>query len=423
MKITDHFQGIPQLNELNAREKTFKLLNLSVPVLMGIFIFLNPFPHTTAIKEICFYGSVIITFTLICLKKVDFSFQSPLTLPFSLFMAWAFIGLFFAIDPENSIHDFQTHLLKYVVFYYIIINYFNSRERLYWLSGVIIVSAAIFSTGQIVYFYGLLGNAFSTKLVTGLSEVAVNWVGIIAVPAVIFSLHQITTANRLNTKIASLICLFPTFVICFLTQARSAVLALLLSVIILFFKNKKFLIACLGIVLILIAMTSIKDRFTEPDRSSVLRFGTYCITYEMIKDHPVMGIGFGMETYGNRKFVDLEAYKKRIPEKYRGNILTDPHSMLFSVAVRTGLIGLALFLYILFVPFRMSWSCIRRKKDDFMNHWGRSVISAFVAILVIGFFEPFFSHVPEVVFYTLLAMMTIAWKLGNIGTDASVESR
>jgi O-antigen ligase len=127
-----------------------------------------------------------------------------------------------------------------------------------------------------------------------------------------------------------------------------------------------------------------------------------------------MGIGFGMETYGNGKFINLEAYQKRIPEKYRGYILADPHSMLSSIAVRTGLIGLALFLYILFVPFWISWSCIRQGKDDFMNHWGRCVISAFVAILVIGFFEPFFSHVPEVVFYTLLAMITIVWKLGDI---------
>ena len=403
-----------QLNELTTREKIFKGLNLGIPALMGLFIFLNPFPYTTAIKEICFYSSVVMILILACFRKLDFSFRSPLTIPFLLFALWAFIGLFFALDKENSIHDYQMHLLKYMVFYYILINYFHSRERLFYLSGIIIVSATLFSIGEIVYFYGILGHTLSTKLVTGLPEVAVNWVVIIALPAAIFSLHNIIAENRLHVKAVSVICLFSTFVICILTQARSVVLALLLSVIILCFKNKKFLIVCLGIVLILIAMTSIKDRFTEPDRTSVLRLGTYCITYEIIKDHPIMGIGFGMETYGNGKFINLEAYQKRIPEKYRGNILADPHSMLSSIAVRTGLIGLALFLYILFVPFWISWSCIRQGKDDFMNHWGRCVISAFVAILVIGFFEPFFSHVPEVVFYTLLAMITIVWKLGDI---------
>ena len=399
------------MNERSAREKIFKGLNLGIPALMGLFIFLNPFPHTTAIKEICFYSSVVMILILACFRKLDFSFRSPLTIPFLLFALWAFIGLFFALDKVNSIHDYQMHLLKYMVFYYILINYFHSRERLFYLSGIIIVSATLFSIGEIVYFYVILGHTLSTKLVTDLSEVAVNWVGIIALPAAIFSLHNIIVENRLYVKAVSVICLFSTFVICILTQARSIVLALFLSVIILCFKNKKIMVACLGIILISTAMTSIKDRFTNGDPISALRLDIHYVTYEIIKDYPIMGIGFGMETYGSGKYIDLAAYMKRIPEKYRGYIYKDPHSMPFSIAVRTGLIGLVLFLYILFVSFKMSWISIRQGKDD---HWGRRLVSAFVAVLVIGFFEPFFSHVPEVVFYTLLAMITIVWKLGDI---------
>jgi O-antigen ligase len=402
---------MPQLNERSTREKIFKGLNLSIPALMGLFIFLNPFPHTTAIKEICFYSSVVMILILACFRKLDFSFRSPLTIPFLLFALWAFIGLFFALDKENSIHDYQMHLLRYMVFYYILINYFHSRERLFYLSGIIIVSATLVSIGEIIYFYGILGHPLSTKLLTGLPEVAVNWVGIIALPAAIFSLHNIIAENRLHVKAVSVICLFSTFVICILTQARSVVLALFLSVIILCFKNKKIMVACLGIILISTMMTSIKDRFTNGDPISALRLNIHYLTYEIIKDYPIMGIGFGMETYGNGKYIDHAVYNKRVPEKYRGPIYKDPHSMPFSIAVRTGLIGLVLFLYILFASFKMSWISIRQGKDD---HWGRRLISALVAVLVIGFFEPFFSHVPEVVFYTLLAMITIVWKLGDI---------
>jgi len=402
---------MPQLNELTAREKIFKGLNLGIPALMGLFIFLNPFPHTTAIKEICFYSSVVMILILACFRKLDFSFRSPLTTPFLLFALWAFIGLFFALDKENSIHDYQMHLLKYMVLYYILINYFHSRERLFYLSGIIIVSATLFSIGEIVYFYGILGHTLSTKLGTGIPEVAANWVGIIALPAAIFSLQNIIAENRLHVKAVSIICLFSTFVICILTQTRSAILALLLSVIILCFKNKKIMVACLGIVLIFTMMTPIKDRFTGGNPISALRLDIHYVTYEIIKDYPIMGIGFGMEAYGSGKHIDLAAYNKRVPKKYRGDIHTDPHSMPFSIAVRTGLIGLVLFLYILFASFKMSWISIRQGKDD---HLGRRLVSAFVAVLVIGFFEPFFSHVPEVVFYTLLAMITIVWKLGDI---------
>ncbi|MBN2436975.1 MAG: O-antigen ligase family protein [Deltaproteobacteria bacterium] len=398
------------MKETITGEKIFKGLNLCIPVLIGLFIFLNPFPFTTAVKEICFYSSVVMVLILACFRKLDFSFRSPLTIPFLLFALWAFIGLFFALDRGNSIHDYQTHLLKYLAFYFILINYFRSRERLFYLSGIIMVSAALFSVGEIVYFYGILGRTLSTKLVTGLPEVAVNWVGIIAVPAAVFSLHNIIADNRRNVKAISFVCLFSTFAVCILTQARSTVLALFLSGIILFFKNRKIMVACLGIVLIFTLTTSIKDRFTDME-PVIARLSTYCITYEVIKDYPVMGIGFGMETYGSGKHIDLEAYSKRIPEKHRGYIYTDPHSMPFSIAVRTGLIGLVLFFYILFASFKMGWISIRQGKDD---QWGVRLISAFVAILVIGLFEPFFSHVPEVVFFTILAMITIVWKWGDI---------
>ena len=224
---------------------------------MGIFIFLNPFPHTTSIKEICFYGSVIIVLILICFKKTDFSFKSPLTLPFALFTAWAFIGLFFALDKGNSLHDFRAHLLKYLVFYYILINFFNSRKQLIGLSWVIIIAATIFSIGEIYYFYFMLGNSFSAKLVTGLTEIPVNWVGFITLTAAIFSLNHIITSNNLQIKIISAISLFPLCALSVLTQARSTVLALFLSVIILCFKNKKILIACLGIILIVIYITQV----------------------------------------------------------------------------------------------------------------------------------------------------------------------
>ena len=399
------------MNELTKREKIFKGLNLGIPALMGLFIFLNPFPHTTGIKEICFYSSVVMILILACFRKLDFSFRSPLTIPFLLFALWAFIGLFFALDKENSIHDYQMHLLKYMVFYYILINYFNSRERLSYLSWIIIVSSTLFSIGDIVYFYGILGHTLSTKLVTGLPEVAVNWVGIIVVPAAIFSLHHIMVENRLYVKAISVIALFSTFTICILTQARSTVLALFLSVIILCFKNKKIMIAGLGIMLILTAMPSLKDRLTERD-TILRRLSIHYLNCEIIKDYPVMGIGFGMEAYSSGKYIDLEAYSKRVPEKYRSlSIYSDPHSWPFSIAIRTGLIGLALFLYMLFACFKMGWISTRQGKDD---QWGRRLIAAFVAVLVIGFFEPFFSHVPEVVFYTLLAMITIVWKLGDI---------
>ena len=96
----------PQLAKLKTDFQLFEILNKSIPVLMGIFIFFNPFPHTTSIKEICFYLFVVIVLVLLSFKKTTLSLKSPLLLPLGLFVFWAFLGLFFAVNKENSIHDF-----------------------------------------------------------------------------------------------------------------------------------------------------------------------------------------------------------------------------------------------------------------------------------------------------------------------------
>ena len=395
----------------------FDLLTQAVPVLMGIFIFFNPFPHTTTIKEICFYLSVFIVLLLIYFKKIDFSFRSPLTLPFVLFVVWVFIGLFFALDKEGSIHDFRAHLLKYIVFYYILINFFNSRKRLVGLSWVIIISATIFSIGEIYYFYFMLGNSFSAKLVTGIPEIPVNWIGYITVSAATISLHYIITASNLYVKVISFIALFPLYLLSILTQTRSAALALFLAVIILCFKNKKFLIVCLGTILIIITMGPLKTRFIHADPITSLRLNIHSTTIEVIKNFPIIGIGFGMETYGNEKLINLKEYNKKTPKKYRRSVIRSPHSMPFSIAVRTGLVGLASFFYILFISFKMCWKCIRHGKDDFIKSWGSCVASMLIVVIAIGVFEPFFTHMPEGVLYTALAMMTIIWKLNNVSAE------
>jgi hypothetical protein len=36
------------------------------------------------------------------------------------------------------------------------------------------------------------------------------------------------------------------------------------------------------------------------------------LTMELIKAHPIAGIGFGMQIYGNPNLVDLEKYNKKL---------------------------------------------------------------------------------------------------------------
>ena len=111
---------------------------------------------------------------------------------------------------------------------------------------------------------------------------------------------------------------------------------------ILCFKNKKSLVACLGTILIVIAMPPLKNRFIHVNPITSLRLDINRTTFEIIKDFAIIGIGFGIETYKNAKYINLKEYNKRVLEKYRqSSAFNDPHSISLSIAVRTGLLGLS----------------------------------------------------------------------------------
>jgi len=141
-----------QSKDTNAGTRRVATLRRSATILIGSFIFLSPFPRITSIKEICFYAAVFFTFVLALDKKSDLSFKTPLSLPFALFVFWAFIGLFFSLDKGNSLHDFFSHLLKYIMLYFILVNFFDSKKGVVHLSWIVVISASLFSIIGLVYY-------------------------------------------------------------------------------------------------------------------------------------------------------------------------------------------------------------------------------------------------------------------------------
>jgi len=412
---------VPQLSEQSSREKIFKILSLSVPVLMGIFLFFVPFPHTTAIKETCFYGSVTIVLILIYFKKIDFSFKSPLTLPFALFTAWALIGLFFALDKGNSLHDFRAHLLKYLAIYYILINFFSSRKRLTILSWTIIISAAIFSIGGLVYFYVILKNPISIRF--GFSRMmAIDLIGFVTIFAMLLSMRQFRLETNWYRRAILVVCLLGTSMATYLTMSRGSLGAVFIALIVFFVKKNKLLVVFL-IIFSLIAVRSVpvlKSRLSFSAALKDIRVGINLTTLEIIKDYPVTGIGFGMRTYGYSNFIDLEKYNAKIPPQYRQQtVIRSPHNSLAGVAVRTGIVGLALFLFIYFIFVRLGWKIIRYGKDDFIKDWGVCIMAAFIGVFVQALFADGMFGPQAIVLYTIFAIMTILWQL-NTETDSII---
>jgi len=153
--------------------------------------------------------------------------------------------------------------------------------------------------------------------------------------------------------------------------------------------------------------TTILEKLRSDDRVNIWR----CYS-EIVKDHPVFGVGFGMQTCYDENL--LKKYNARVTEKYRmTHLYNAPHNILVDTATRTGLVGLALFLYVLFSFVKMGWHLIRNGKNEFIRDWSLCIMGTFVAIFIQGMFENTLSGPPAVILYSIFAMMTILWRMQN----------
>ncbi len=121
-----------------------------------------------------------------------------------------------------------------------------------------------------------------------------------------------------------------------------------------------------------------------------------------------------MQTYGED--INLEDYREKIPSNISSISdfnLGDPHNMVLDIAVRLGVVGLAFFLFIGFVFFKMNWNIVKYGKDEILRRWGLCLVAALIGVSFIGLFQPIFSHMPEVVFCIIFSMTTIIWRLND----------
>jgi O-antigen ligase len=355
---------------------------------------------------------------LILFKRTEFSFETPLLIPFGLFVSWAFIGIFFSLNKENTIHDLYSHLIRYIISYYIIFNFFNSKKRLVCLSWVIIISSTVFSVGGLFYYYLIYGEKLWTRYGTVIFiQTPVNIIGVISIFAFILALNLLFSEKQLYRKVFLVFCVLALFIGVFMTRTRSSLIGLFLAGVIMLIGNKKQLFLLTMFFLIIIIATPFKNRFSFDSIFQNERIPNYYITYEIIKNYPIIGIGFGMQTYGED--INLKDYKEKLPSDIKSiyskyNILlTSPHNMVLDVAVRLGVVGLAFSFYIVFVFFKMTWNIIKYGKDKILKSWGRCLAAAFIGVSFIGLFQPIFSHMPEVVFCTIFSMTTILWRLND----------
>ncbi|MBU1708649.1 MAG: O-antigen ligase family protein [Proteobacteria bacterium] len=226
-------------------------------------------------------------------------------------------------------------------------------------------------------------------------------------------------SRAIRSRVLASFCFIPLFLLIFSTQSRATFGALIVGLAIVFANRKKVFLFFLIIVAVAVMYSPVKNRFYAMyDSPPDIRLAMTLTAIEVVKDYPITGIGYGHGIYYSK--IDVDGYSNRLPERYRPKtaLYKEPHNGPINIAVKTGIVGLALYLGIIVIFLKICIHLVREGKSWFVKNYARAVLGGFVSFLFTGLFEPAYAYVPTGVFFLILSMGTILDRLNREENEA-----
>lgn len=343
------------------------------------------------------------------------------------------LSVVFSCNPDLSLRGFLGKELKFIFIYFMLIESLNNDRKIKILLTIIILSAILISMDAgIQYFRGVdLLRGYGLARLTA-SFPSANAFGawlIIVIPLFL----GLLISGRIQAKVCKIalsILIILLFLCLLATYARGAWLGFVVSIVFMYlfiFKSltsrakKLYIYVCAGLLVGLIVLPSsvkgkigiigrfdfkfgqtvgerIKTTINIKDGSNLIRLNLWHEALDIIEDFPVFGSG--LNTYS----VVARSYK--ITEG--GGVY--PHNSFIQKTAETGLFGLGVFLWVLYVFFKINLQYLNRKKDYLVL----GLLSGILAFLIHAFFDThLYSLQLVVLFWYMLGLTVAVIKLGS----------
>jgi O-antigen ligase/Tfp pilus assembly protein PilF len=370
-----------------------KIISMNLKLLIiGTSLFVYKYVYHFKInQEMSFKLFAIILFSLWILKILhneEYYFKKTnLNLPIFIFILLMTISLLRSQSFMVSLNDYIIFLFYFFI-YFLIINNINDKIQFESLIKLFFITATIIAIYALLQYYGF--DPYLKELSVITSTVGQkNWVSnyLALIFPIIFSYFLLrgTNKNKIFLYLLLLI-IYTALIIC---QSRgiwiSMGLTLLIGIYFIFkfkifkiFKdNQKWLflllVTFLAVTIIhstdhLINKSAITvterviSTFDEQDPSINMHLLTWKTTINMIKDKPLFGSGIGTFKIN---YLDYQArFLKENPEynKYWNNA-KEAHNEFLQLGAELGLIGLGIFVSIIFIFYYMALSFLKKEKN------------------------------------------------------------
>lgn len=262
---------------------------------------------------------------------------------------------YFAYFPETSYENLSKYYL-WVIIYFLIINIINTKKR-YFIFLCIFILASFKLSLSLTITWARRGFSFTDWGLMGPQGFFQNS-GELAIQMLVFWPIALAFAHFVKPHVSKLLyyllLLMPVTAIMVILGAssRGAQLALICQLLVM---NYRYIFTPKVMIALAITLTLIwnvlpkeqKQRFEEmgEDRTSVQRILYYKNGLKMIKDHPALGVGY---------FNFAPYFEQYYPDDVILSRAELPHNIFLQMGTDTGLVGLTVYLLLIFIAFKKS---------------------------------------------------------------------
>ena len=340
---------------------------------------------------------------------------------------WIFIGIFVILllfSPVLSIGiEGLRAIVQYMIWYFLVLQLLKDQRSVNILLAVFVCLAGCLAIHGIYQY--VVGVEMPEGWVSGSEVIRTRVYSILSSPNIFGSLNLMAlpisyslarTAKRNRVKaIYYLLCVFMLGALAF-TYSRGAWLGAVCAVgIYVLVKNKKLVVPAIMLgILVLIFVPGIRNRllfmFSSTYLASSMKAGRlirWLTALEILKEHPLTGLGLG-------QFGGAVAMNNGLSTLVNGEVVKTYYmdNYYLKIAVEAGIIGLIVFLWLMYQVVMVSLKTIGMTTDVKMKEWEIGILAGLSGVIFHNLVENVF-EVPLMtsMFWMLAAVMMQLWYL------------
>ena len=351
-------------------------------------------------------------------KKINPLTKEAIDLPILLFVIIITISTITSIDPSGSFRDLAIHITS-IGFLFVIVNNINSKRDFNIFIVFLVFSATL------VALYGFyqykVGVEMEAKWVDTVNnpDVKTRIYSVFGNPNILaeylimiipISISLFWFSKKAHKKMVFLITSLILMLALILTLSRGGWLGFAFGIFVfILLIEKRLLLSIIPVTLgaLYFLPQSILNRILSignlADSSNSYRIRMWSITWNIIKDHWLVGVGFGHLPFK----ATFETYIRTMPTYHA-------HNTYLETMAEMGILGFIVFISFIFVLYKYSIKKLIKGKDRYIKTMTAGVLAGLSSVLVHGAVENIL-YIPRIImtFWILVALILALMRISD----------